>query len=403
MLQMALGVPLMSTKGWGSPESERIFTRARELCQQLGETPELFGVLWGLWGFHCSGRSELQTALELAEQLVRLAQHQDDATLLRVAAYGALANTLFFLGELPAACGYFEQVIAAYDPQRHHSWSVQLAGLDAGVTIRLYLAFSLWSLGFPDQALKRSAEALTLAQELAHSMSWTLALQFTARVHTLRGEGYATLERAEAAMRLSTELGSTLLLAWSTAHQGWALGAQGQPERGIEQLCESLAICRAAGAESWVPYCLALLAETQAKAGQVTEGLSTLAETLETTNRRGDRWYEAELYRLKGELTLKQSQVQGPKFQVPNTQHLPPSPQAEAEAETCFQKALEIAQRQQAKSLELRAGMSLSRLWQQQGKKDEARQMLAEIYGWFTEGFDTKDLQEAKALLEELS
>jgi tetratricopeptide (TPR) repeat protein len=292
----------------------------------------------------------------IAEQLGRLAQRQDDAPFFQAAAAGALANTFFYLGQLPAARVHFEQYIAAYnaDPQRHHSLVGQF-GLDVGVTSRLYLAFILWALGFPDQVLKRSAEALTFAQELAHPISMTVALEFAARVYTLRQEGQAALEQAEAAMRLSTELGATLLLAWSTAHQGWALGARGQHEHGISQLREDLAICRAAGAESWVPYYLALLAETQAKAGQSNEGLRTGTEALEMSNRRGNRWYEAELYRLRGEILLAQedkeqrakSEEQGGKNEErgakgeTDPRFLTSNPQADAEAS--FLRAIEVS------------------------------------------------------------
>ena len=164
-----------------------------------------------------------------------------------------------------------------------------------------------------------------------------------------------------------------------------------------------MAARRARETEVSRPYYLALLAEVHGKAGQAEEGLSALAEALDVVHKTGERFYEAELYRLKGELTLKKSGVRSPKSGVRSTQHPTPSPQAEAEAEACFHKAIEIARQQSAKSLELRAVMSLSRLWQQQGKRKQARQMLAKIYGWFTEGFDTKDLQEAKALLEELA
>jgi predicted ATPase len=196
-----------------------------------------------------------------------------------------------------------------------------------------------------------------------------------------------------------------------------ALAEQGQGEEGIAQMRQGLTAYHATGAEVWKPYFLALLAEAYGITGQIEEGLTTLAEALDVVNRTGERFYEAELYRMKGELTLAQSSVQSPalrvkksgqskvksgKLQVPSTQHPTPSIQAGAEAEACFHKAIEIARKQQAKSLELRAVMSLSRLWQSQGKKGKARQMLAEIYNWFTEGFDTKDLQEAKALLEEL-
>ena len=184
--------------------------------------------------------------------------------------------------------------------------------------------------------------------------------------------------------------------------RGWALAEQGQGEEGIAQLRQGLAAGRAAGAELQRSYFLALLVEAYGKVGQTEEGLTVLAEALAVVDKNEERYWEAELYRLKGELVL-QSGVRRPKSPTPNTQHPAPSTQAEAEAEACFHKAIEVARKQQAKSLELRAVMSLSRLWQQQGKKEEAKQRLAEIYGWFTEGFDTKDLQEAKALLDELS
>jgi predicted ATPase len=185
--------------------------------------------------------------------------------------------------------------------------------------------------------------------------------------------------------------------------RGWALVGQGQREEGIAQIHQGLAADRATGAELARPYHLALLAEAYGKGGQVEEGMHELVEALAIVGKAGERLWEAELYRLKGQLTLQKFQVSSFKFQVPpSPQHLVPSTHAEAEAEACFHKAIEIARRQQAKSLELRAVMSLSRLWQQQGKRDEARNLLAEIYNWFTEGFDTRDLKEARALLEEL-
>jgi len=183
-------------------------------------------------------------------------------------------------------------------------------------------------------------------------------------------------------------------------HRGWALAVQGQRAEGLAQMRRGLADSRATGAEAELTYYLAFLAEAHGRAGQVEEGLSLLADALAQVGKSGERVHEAELYRLKGELSL-QSRVLGPESENPNTQH--PTPSTQAEAEACFHKAIEVARKQQAKSLELRAVMSLSRLWQSQGKREEARQLLAELYGWFTEGFDTVDLKEAKALLEELS
>jgi predicted ATPase len=204
-------------------------------------------------------------------------------------------------------------------------------------------------------------------------------------LHRLRQEGQAAQERAEAAMTLSTEQGFPFWLAMGTILRGGALAEQGQATDGITQMRQGLAVFQATGAEVGRPYFLALLAEAYGRGGQVEEGLCALAEALAAVEKTGERFYEAELHRLTGELLLARA--------VAN----------QVEAEACFRQALDIARRQSAKSLELRAAMSLSRLWQHQGERDEARQLLPEIYGWFTEGFDTADLQEAKALLDELS
>lgn len=186
--------------------------------------------------------------------------------------------------------------------------------------------------------------------------------------------------------------------------RGGALAGQGQVEEGIAQMQQSLAAWQTIGAELSRIRLLPWLAAAYEKAGQTEEGLSVLAEALKMANKTEERWNEAEVYRIKGELTLPQQfKVQNCEFTVPSLQHLAPSTQAEAAAEACFLKAIEVARHQQAKSLELRATMSLARLWQRQGKKEDAHRVLADIYGWFTEGFDTKDLQEAKALLDEFS
>jgi predicted ATPase len=229
-----------------------------------------------------------------------------------------------------------------------------------------------------------------------------MALGIAAWLHQCRREMPLTHERAEAAMTLSTEQGFPFWAAWGMIVQGWGLTEQGQGEEGVAQIRRGLPVYRATGAEAMQPYFLALLAEVYGKVGQAQEGLTTLAEALAMADRTGERLHVAELHRLKGTLTLE-SNVQNPTSKIPPLQPLIPTPQAEAEAEECFWRAIEIARQQQAKSLELRAAMSLSRLWQRQGKQAKARQLLAEVYGWFTEGFDTADLQEAKTLLEELS
>jgi predicted ATPase len=381
-LQLALGLPLIATKGWAAPEVERTYARARELGQQLGETPQLFWALWGLWSFH-ETRGNCQLSLELAKQLLPLAQGQQDPTLL-IGAYHALGENLHLLGELTSARAYLEPGIALYDPQQCQSLGPGAVGCLS------FAAFVQWFLGYPDQALKRIHEARSVVQELALPFFLATVSIYTAFLHQARQEVQAAREEAEAAIALAIEHGNPLFYAEGTFVRGWALAQQGQIQEGIVQMRQGIAAFRAAGAEVGLSSHFALLAEPYMKLGQTEEAFAALAEALAIVDNSGERMVEAELYRLKGQLTL-QSQVQGPQSKV------------EAEAEEYFLKAIEIARKQSAKSLELRAVMSLSRLWQQQGKRDEARQMLAEIYGWFTEGFDTKDLQEAKALLEELS
>jgi TOMM system kinase/cyclase fusion protein len=388
-LQTTMGPALMVVKGQAAPEVGRAYARARELCQQVGETPQLFQVLRGLWYFYLH-RLELRTARELGEHLLTLAQQVGDPAL-RLEAHYALGNTLNCLGEFAVAQAHFAQGIALYDPLQHCSHAFRY-GQDPGVFCLAYAALTLWFLGYPDQALQRSHEAVTLAQEVAHPFSLGLALCFAAVLHQFRREGHLTQERAEAGIALATEQGFAVLRANGTIFRGWALAqrppesgtAQGPREEGMAQIQQGLAAWRATGSETFRPYGLALLAEASARAGQREAGLTLLAEALAVANTTGERRWDAELHRLQGEILLTRTA------------------EYDTEAETCFRQALDIAHRQQAKSWELRAAMSLSRLWQRQGKTAEASALLAPVYGWFTEGFDTTDLQEARALLADL-
>jgi predicted ATPase len=401
-LQLALNDALLAVKGYTAPEVEKAVTRARELCQQLDETPQLLPVLWRLWLFYLN-RGELRTALELAEQLMRLAQNTNDPYLLSVA-HEALGCTLHWLGELTSARTHLEQAIALYDPQTPPRITIGTA--DPRINCLSYLAWTLWYLGYPDQALKRSQEEVALAAGLSHPYSLAYALGHAASLHLLRREGPLVRERAEAVITLSTEQGFPYWLAQGMMMQGGALAEQGQAEEGITQMQQGLAAFRATRAEAGQLTHLLGLAPAYAKVGRVEEGLSVVVEALTVANKTGRHFHEAELYRLKGEFTLQKFQVSSSKFQVlPSPQPLTSSTQAgaEQEAEGYFLKAIDIARKQRAKSWELRATMSLARLWQQQGKQQEAHHLLSAIYGWFTEGFDTKDLQEAKALLEELA
>jgi TOMM system kinase/cyclase fusion protein len=387
-LHITLGAALRDTKGSAAPEVEQIYARARELCRQVGDTPQLFPALWGLWAFY-HGRVALQTARELGEQLLTLAQRVQDPALL-LQAHRALGITLRFLGELTAARAHLEQGIALYDPLQHRSLAFLYGGSNPGVACLCYVADLVWVLGYPDQALKRSHEALTLAQDLSHPLSLVPARQWAASVHRVRGERHASQEQVEAMIALLTDQGSPSWLAQATMLRGWGLAERGREAEGLAQMRQGLTAYRATGAELGLPHFLAWLAEACGSAGQAEEGLHVLAEALSIVESQGQRWWEAELYRLQGELLLQQVGA-----------GLKPAPTEEAE--TCFRQALDVARRQEAKSLELRAAMSLAWLWRQQGKRPNARELLAPIYGWFTEGFDTADLQEAKALLGELT
>jgi predicted ATPase len=239
-------------------------------------------------------------------------------------------------------------------------------------------------LGYPDQASQYMEEALTFAQELSQPFTLAYALDMAAELHQFRQEGPLTQAHADALLALSTEHDFAARGAQGRYLRGWALAKQGQEEEGFVQICQGIAAWRATGAAIGQPYLLALLAEAYSMTGHIVEGRRVLDEALATAHNTGEQYYKAELYRLNGELLLRQA--------VPD----------EKQTATCFQQALTVARHQQARSWELRAATSLSRLWQHQGERAAAYDLLAPVYGWFTEGFDTADLQEARALLETL-
>jgi predicted ATPase/class 3 adenylate cyclase len=379
-LQTALGSALGVTQGPTAPEVERAYVRARELCRAAGDTPQLFRVLAGLHVLYNS-RGEFQKSRELAEQLLSLAQCVQAPALL-LAAHRALGELRFQLGEFTTALAHCEQGITL---SQEHGLRAFGSGAGLGVDCLRFAARLLWQLGYPDQALQRSHEALTLAQTYAHPHVLTAALCQMAHVYHLRREAPQSQEWAEKANALAREQGFWYWSMWGTFTWGWARATRGAPEQGIVQMYQSVAAKKAAGHEEAQPFALAQLAEVYLDMGQAAEGQRLLAEARAVARRTGERWGGPELYRLQGEFLLAQSMG------------------SSAEAETCFRHSIEVARRQGAKSLELRAARSLARLWQRQGKQSEARELLAPVYGWFTEGFDTADLQEAKALLEELS
>jgi class 3 adenylate cyclase/tetratricopeptide (TPR) repeat protein len=382
-LHLALGASLLSLRGPSAPEMEPVWTRARELCEQVGDTAQLSKVLTGLSAFH-GLRGQLQAALERAEDILWLAQRAHDDFLHCVAHY-RMGFALFFRGVLVPARSNFEQALALDASQQYASQQYSdrelLGGFqDHVVSCLSHLTLSLIVLGYPDQAVTRIREALTRAQEIAHPYSQVYALVHAVHVHELRREVQAVQEHVEAMIAICEEQEFTFWLAIGRLYRGWVLIAQGYGEEGVAQMRQGIPPSE----RLMAPYLRALLAEAHATRERTEEGWAVLAEVLDEVNQGKGRFYAAELYRLKGELLLRQAMT--------NAQ----------QAETCFQQALDLARQSQAKWWELRTAMSLSRLWQHQGRRDAACQLLAEVYGWFTEGFDTADLQEARALLHEL-
>jgi predicted ATPase len=393
-VQTTLGPALSVAKGYAAPEVEHSLTRARELCQLVGDTPQLGLVLWGLHRFYFM-RAEHRTAQELAGQLLSLAQHAPAPSLL-LAAHTALGGALGVQGHLTAAREHLVPELPRVEPQQRWAPAFHYA-VDPGVLRPLFTAYTLWSLGYADAALQRLQALLTLAQELAHPFSKAVVQGGTACIQQLRRDIPDTQARAEATLTLAIEQGFPYWLASGAILRGWALAVQGQAAEGISHMQQGLAAYRATGAEYCRPFWLAMLAEAYGQVGRADEGLRVLDEALAHVDKTGERFWEAELHRLQGALLLIHGTGKGSaRTAAPELSRL-------AEAEACFVRALDIARRQQAKSWELRAATSLSRLWQQQDKRAAAYDLLAPVYGWFTEGFDTADLQQAKVLLAELA
>jgi predicted ATPase len=377
-LQIMLGAALTATQGFGAAEVARPYERARELCAQLGDTVRLLPVLLGLGRFHQS-RGELGIARDLGTRLLGIADTTHDAAV-GLAAHNAVGIMAFFAGEFDAALAHVEQGTRLYDPGRHspNRSATFRAGQDPGVSCAVYAAWTLQLLGHPARAAARMREALALARSLDHPFSVVYACHFAASFHLYRRERDAVQELEDEALAYSTEHGFRLFPMIGAIHRGWLLSEQARGEEGLALMREGLAALRAIGIELRRPTFLALVAEVCAKVNQPGEGLSAVAEALAAGGDTGQRYWDAELHRLQGTLTRQ------------------------SDAESCFLEAIRVAQRQRAKSLELRAGTSLSRLWANTGKASEAHALLSAIYDGFTEGFDTADLSDAKSLLDQL-
>ncbi len=381
-LLTTMGPALIATKGYAAPEVEPAYRRALELCQELGDVAKQFTALHGLWFFHYI-RADLHAARSLAEQLVDVAKGRDDSGL-DLAAHRSFGYTLLFLGELEAAREQLEQVVSSYDPVVHGTYAFRHGGADPGVGSLCQGAWITLALGQPDQAVARTEQGLALARQLAHPFSETWALTATAAVHQLRGEPQKAQEHAEGALRIAKQWGFALYVGWASVLRGWALVEQGGGADAITEIRTGIDASRATGADLLIPYWLGLLASAYRRLGQAPDGLAAVAEAQAEVARTGERIWEAELNRLKGELLLECDAAN------------------EGEAEACFRSAIEIAATQAAKYWELRAATSLARLWRRQNKQAEAHDLLLKNYDWFMEGFDTADLQAARSLLGDL-
>jgi class 3 adenylate cyclase/predicted ATPase len=386
LLQFALTAPLTATEGLASAARERAAQRAIALGERIGtDSPAQFQAVWARIQFATvhQSRGELRIALPIGEENMALAERLGDPRLLGLA-HLLIGVPHMYSGNLVAARLHFENGLALYDPERDRAMAA-LNGYDISTTCHAWLAHVLHCQGSPDEALRHATEAIAAARAAAHPGSEVVALAVAALVHQVRGEEALCQERAEAALVLSTEQILPFQATYAIGPSGWALVKKGEAEEGLARLRAGIDAYRASGARLRTPDRLALLAAACLAAGRIEEGLSAVRDALSETAETEVRWYDAELNRLEGELLFASENPD------------------ESRAEASFRKALGIARRQGAKSWELRAATSLARLLARLGKHEEARALLAPVYGWFTEGFDTADLKAAKGLLDLLA
>ena len=377
-LQLAIGPALMSVKGWAAPEVERAYTRGRKLCEQLGELAQLFPFLYGLWVNHLE-RLEFRSAYQIGEELLLRAESTGDSTLL-LQAHQALGVTAHRMGRFQLAREHLETALSLCGARR-----LRPLGVDMEVVCRSQLSWTLWFLGYPNRALRMNHRAVEVARALSDPFSLIFAEIFLCYVQHHRRDARALQTTAEHVISICAEHGSAYGLANANIILGVAMTEQGRGEEGLKQMQHGFAEYRASGAEINRSEFLYWLAEAYCAAGRLDDAVDTLNNAIGVAEDRENLWLEAEIYRLQGEFLLRRSDSDSD------------------EAQARFQQAIAIARKQGAKSPELSATTSLGRLLTKQGRRDEARAMLAEIYNWFTEGFDTPDLQDAKTLLDELN
>ncbi|MDC0666996.1 protein kinase domain-containing protein [Nannocystis radixulma] len=381
-LQLALGAPMMATRGYAAPEVHDTYARARELCRRAGDDAQLFPSVLGLWQFYMVGGAA-EISANLGRQLVAQAETTDNRTMLMLA-YRALGTSQMLLGEIAGCRELTEKGLALYDRQEHGALALRY-GQDPGVTNGLYLAWVLWFLGYPDQAVQRAREALRLAHEIDHPLSIAFAMNYLATIHNYRGEFDVARDLADRAERVATEHKLQLWLAMCQIQRGWAQLGVGLRDAGASELAEGVAKWTRTGAQAGISFFQAALIWGLWRAGRHDEAIRKVDEVEEFMRRSGERFFEAEVLRLRGELLLSTGMTSGTRT-----------------AEDCFRRGLEVARRQQARAWELRLALSHARLLILRGSNGEARELVSGVYEWFTEGLETADLREARALLEQL-
>jgi predicted ATPase len=378
-LQIALGQAVIATKGYAAPDAGKAYARARQLCEELNRPPQFVPVLWGQWVLHLV-RAEFEQADRHAGEMLRLGRARNDATLKYLGCRCSGLNRYYF-GDFTAARGYLEECLALYDPM-HRPFYTELAGEDVHVGTLMHLSRTLARLGYLDQARVLRDDALAQARRLPpFTLVLTLVLVWFADWGIRPTE--ALLQLADEISAISAEQGFRLWLGAGRLFRGWCVATLGDKTEGIAQLIDGLAAVRATGCNATMPFSLLLLADAYGKAGRPGDGLDRLTEAAQVIEDTHERWEEAELHRVRGELLMIAHQGRA--------------------AEESFRKAIDIARRQNAKAWELRATVSLARIRCWQGKRVEAHDLLEPIYGWFTEGFDTPDLKDARAILDAVS
>ena len=387
-LQVALITPLIHVKGYAAAETKAAAEQARLLIEQaeaLGEPPEdpllLFSVLYAFWVANLVAFNG-DVICDLAAQFLALAEKQR-ATVPLMIGHRLMGTSLLHAGDIAEAREYLDQAIALYDPAEHRPLATRF-GQDVGVAALSYRSWALWLLGYPEAALRDADDALKMAREIGQAATLMYALYHVTIPYTLCGNYAAAAALAQELVVVAEDKGSPFWKAYGMMNQGGVLALTGRASDAIEMLISGIAAHRTTGATIWMPFFLPHLARAHAELGQFEEAWRCIGEAMTAAETTKEKWCEAEIHRTAGEIAL-----------------MSPEPDA-AKAQAYFERALSVARAQQAKSWELRAAMSMARLWRDQGKRDEAHDLLAPVYGWFTEGFDTLDLKEAKALLGEL-